>query len=48
MFSQVAIIVLGLFLLVVGIQEGNLVTAGLGALVAAFAAHTIYKLKSGS
>ena len=48
MFSQIAIIVLGLFLVVIGLQDGNLVTAGLGALVGMFAAHTIYKLKSGT
>jgi hypothetical protein len=47
-FSQIAIIVLGLFLVVMGFREGDFLHAGLGALVGMFAAHTLYKLKTGT
>lgn len=48
MFSQTAIVVIGLFLIVMGIREGDFLSVGLGALVGTLAAHTLYKLKSGS
>jgi len=48
MFSQIAIIALGFFLVVMGLQEGNYVNVGLGALVGVYAAMTLYKLKTGA
>lgn len=47
LFSQIAIIILGLFLVVMGFLEVNPLTGGLGALVAIFAAYTLYKLMTG-
>ena len=47
MFSQIAIVVLGLFLIVMGFREGDYLNVGVGALVGAFAAVTLYKLKTG-
>ena len=47
MFSQVAIIVLGVFLVAMGLRDGNYLNIGVGVLVAVFAASTLYKLKSG-
>ncbi len=48
MFLQIAIVILGLFLVVMGFREGDFLNVGLGALVGVFAAHTLYKLKNGS
>ena len=47
LFSQIAIVILGLFLVVMGFIEVNPLTGGLGALVAIFAGHTLYKLTTG-
>lgn len=47
MFSQIAIILLGLFLIVMGFREGDYLNVGVGALVGIFAASTLYKLKAG-
>jgi len=47
LFSQIAIIILGLFLVVTGFLDVNPLTGGLGALVAIFAGHTLYKLMTG-
>ena len=47
MLTQIAIIVMGLFLVVSGLTSGDYLSAGLGALIAAFAASTLYKLKTG-
>ena len=47
MFSQIAIVLLGLFLIAIGVQEGDYLNAGIGALVGVFAAVTLYKLKTG-
>ena len=47
MFSQVAIVVLGIFLVAMGLRDGNYLNVGVGILVAAFAVSTLYKLKSG-
>jgi hypothetical protein len=46
-FSQVAIVIIGLFLIVVGIRDGDYLNIGLGVMVAAFAGTTLYKLKTG-
>jgi hypothetical protein len=46
-FSQVAIVIIGLFLLVMGIRDGDYVNIGLGVMVAGFAGTTLYKLKTG-
>ena len=48
MFSQIAIVVMGLFLVVMGFREGDFLSIGLGALIGMFAAHSLYKLKNGS
>ena len=48
MFSQVAIVVLGIFLVAMGLRDGNYLNVGVGILVAAFAISTLYKLKSES
>jgi len=48
MFSQVAIVILAIFLLAMGVREGDFVSVGLGVLIGSFAAHTLYKLKTGS
>ncbi len=37
MFSQIAIVLLGLFLIVMGFREGDYLNVGVGALVAVFA-----------
>ena len=47
MFSQIAIVVLGVFLVAMGLRDGNYLNIGVGVLVAVFAASTLYKLKSG-
>ena len=47
MFSQVAIVPIGLFLVVVGLASGDYLNVGLGLMVAAFAGTTLYKLRSG-
>jgi hypothetical protein len=47
MFSQVAIVVLGIFLVAMGLRDVNYLNVGVGILVAAFAISTLYKLKSG-
>lgn len=47
MFTQVAIIVLGVFLIIRGATSGDFIAIGLGVLVAAFASSTLYKLKTG-
>lgn len=47
MFSQAGIIAIGLFLVVMGVREADYLNVGLGLMVAAFAASTIYKLRSG-
>ena len=47
MFSQIAIIALGIFLVVMGFLDGDYLNIGAGVLVAVFAASTLYKLKSG-
>lgn len=47
MLSQVAIVIIGLFLLVMGIRDGDYLNVGLGVMVAAFAGTTLYKLKTG-
>ncbi len=47
MFSQAAIVVIGLFLVIVGLGKGDYLNLGLGLMVAAFAASTLYKLRSG-
>lgn len=44
-FSQIAIIVLAVFLVAMGLREGDYLNVGLGILVGAFAASTLYKLK---
>jgi hypothetical protein len=46
-FSQIAIVLLGLFLIAMGFREGDYINVGSGILVAAFAASTLYKLKYG-
>ena len=47
MFSQIAIVILGLFLIVVGIWNGDYTNIGVGILVGFFAVTTLHKLKSG-
>ena len=47
MFTQIFIVVLGLFLVVQGLQSSEYVSGGVGALIAIAAASTIYKLKTG-
>ena len=47
MFSQIAIVLLGLFLIAMGIREGDYLNVGIGALVGAFAAITLYRLRTG-
>ena len=47
MLSQVAIVIIGLFLISMGIREGDYLDIGLGAMVVAFAGITLYKLKTG-
>ena len=47
MSSQIAIVVLGLFLVVVGIWDGDYMNVGVGILVGFFAVTTQHKLKSG-
>ena len=47
MFSQVAIILMGLFLVVEGVRDSNYLHVGIGILVGALAASTLYKLKTG-
>ena len=47
MFSQLAIVIVGLFLVVNGIRTGDYLNIGFGVLVTVFAATTLYKLKAG-
>jgi hypothetical protein len=47
MFSQIAIVLLGLFLIVMGFREGDYLNVGVGTLVGVFAVSTLYKLKAG-
>ena len=47
MFSQAAIILIGLFLIVMGLRESDYLNIGLGLMVAGFAATTLYRLRSG-
>lgn len=47
MFSQIAIVLLGMFLIATGLREGDYLNVGVGVLVGAFAAVTLYKLKTG-
>lgn len=44
---QIAIILLGLFLIVIGFREGDYLNVGVGALVGVFAVSTLYKLNTG-
>ena len=47
MFSQIAIIFLALFLIVMGFRESDYLNVGVGALVGVFAVSKLYKLKTG-
>ena len=47
MFSQIAIVIIGLFLILMGVRDGDYINVGLGVMVAAFAGTTLYKLKIG-
>jgi len=47
MYSQVGIIIMGLYLIVDGLLDSQYLHAGIGLLVGAFAATTLYKLKTG-
>lgn len=47
MFSQIAIVILSLFLITMGLREGDYLNVGIGTLVGAFAIITLYKLKTG-
>ncbi len=47
MFSQIAIVIIGLFLVVNGIRNGDYLNISLGVLVGVFAATTLYRLKTG-
>ncbi len=47
MFSQIAIVIMGLFLVVIGFREADYLSVGLGILITAFAGSTLYKLKAG-
>lgn len=47
MFSQLGLILMGLFLVVEGIKDGDYLHLGIGLLVAVLAASTLYKLKTG-
>jgi len=47
MFSQIAIVGLGLFLIVIGILDGDYMNVGVGILVGFFAVTTLLKLKGG-
>lgn len=47
MFSQVAIVILGLFLVAVGIWDGDYMNVGVGILVGFFSVTTLHKLRSG-
>ncbi len=47
MFSQIGILVMGLYLVVDGMLDGQYVHAGIGLLVGVYAATTLYKLKTG-
>ena len=47
MFAQIAITLLGLFLITTGLREADYVDASIGALVSAFAIFTLYRLKTG-
>ncbi len=47
MFSQIAIVLMGLFLVVSGIRSGDYINIGLGALIVILSASTLYRLKTG-
>ena len=47
MFSQIAIILLALFGIVIGIREGDYFFVAIGILIGIFAAKTLYQLKTG-
>ena len=47
MFSQIGLLVMGLYLLVDGLLDAQYVHAGIGLIVGAYAATTLYKLKTG-
>ncbi len=47
MFSQVAIILIGLFLATAGFIEADYLNVGLGLMVATFAGTTLHILRSG-
>ena len=47
MFTQIGLLVMGLYLLVDGLLEAGYVHAGIGLLVAGYGATTLYKLKAG-
>ncbi len=47
MFSQIAIVLVGVFLVAIGFREGDYLNVGLGILIVAFAGSTLYKLKTG-
>ena len=47
MFSQIALVIIRLFLVVNGIRNGDYMSISLGVLVSDFAASTLYKLKTG-
>ncbi len=48
MFSQLFIIAMGLFLMVVSVADHEYLMAALGVFVALPAAHILYKLKTGN
>jgi hypothetical protein len=47
MYSQIGILVMGLYLIVDGMLDGQYLNAGIGLLVGVYAATTLYKLKTG-
>ena len=47
MYSQIGLLVMGLYLLFDGLPDAEYVHAGIGLVVAGFAATTLYKLKTG-
>ncbi len=47
MYSQIGILVMGLYLIVDGLPDGEYVHVGIGLIVGVYAATTLYKLKTG-
>ena len=47
MFSQLGLLVMGLYLLVDGLLDTEYVHAGIGLVVGVYAATTLYNLKAG-